>query len=675
MRVCLVHEEYPEETNFGGIATYQKNVAEELVKQGNEVYVITRSLEKDKNYVENGVNIFRIFVKPSDNQINDYVIYRKKVATILKKLQDENKIDIIEVPDWGAETIYFERYREVPLVVRMHTPLKVWLKYNQNDFGPITNRMLKWEKKMIMAADFITCCSQALKDIIVKEFKINKEILVTPNPANITNFYRDSSIKKEDKLLFVGSLEERKGVCILAQALNIIFEKYPNLKIDFVGKDTTRNSFNKSTIAVIKDIVLDKYVSNLNFVGQKKNSELNYYFNSALVGIFPSLFDNFPYVVLESMITGLHIIGSKNSGMVEMINEKNSIYNTGDYVDLAKKIIDKYELSKKKTISKENINRIEKEYNPTKVCLELLNIYESVIKKYNDLSISVNDLKKVLKQVTDEVILSYKKENGGIANTVFRVDTLSNSYIVKKYSCNYNFSIANELYKIYSENDILTVQPINSSLIKIGNYCYNIFNYVKEDNSKDISLIYLKKLICLNKKSSNSYSSCIQDKVLKYYEYLTKVEPNNLKIDIDELKIVLKKFNSLKSENFISNLCIVHGDISSSNIISNKNKLYLIDFDETSVAFELYEFAMISIKFFFDGETMNWNKFNKLKNMVSNELKNYSDKDYNNSIKYCLCKILLEKYYLYQVGKIDLFSVNQKRDSYLKYLKLLERME
>ena len=28
MKVCLVHEEYPEETNFGGIATYQKNIAE-----------------------------------------------------------------------------------------------------------------------------------------------------------------------------------------------------------------------------------------------------------------------------------------------------------------------------------------------------------------------------------------------------------------------------------------------------------------------------------------------------------------------------------------------------------------------------------------------------------------------------------------------------------------------
>jgi len=62
MKIFLVHEEYPEETNFGGIATYQKNIAEQYVKEGNEVYVICRALEKDQEYVENGVNIKRIYV-------------------------------------------------------------------------------------------------------------------------------------------------------------------------------------------------------------------------------------------------------------------------------------------------------------------------------------------------------------------------------------------------------------------------------------------------------------------------------------------------------------------------------------------------------------------------------------------------------------------------------------
>lgn len=142
MKICFVHEEYPEETNFGGIATYQKNMAEELVKQGNEVYVICRGLKESKKYIENGVNIIRIFVEQTQNQIWNYKEYRRLVANELKKLQDNRKIDIIEVPDWGAETIFFEKYRKVPVVVRLHTPLKVWLKYNKNNFGKITKKCL-----------------------------------------------------------------------------------------------------------------------------------------------------------------------------------------------------------------------------------------------------------------------------------------------------------------------------------------------------------------------------------------------------------------------------------------------------------------------------------------------------------------------------------------------------
>ena len=340
MKICFIHEEYPEETNFGGIATYQKNMAEELVKQGNEVYVICRGLKKNKKYVENGVNITRIFVEQTQNQIWNYEEYRKRVANELKILQDNNKIDIIEAPDWGAETIFFEKYRKVPIVVRLHTPLKVWLKYNKNNFGKVTKKMLKWENYMIKHADLVTCCSKALKDIIVKDFNmVSDKIFVTPNPANIKNFYYDKNIKKKDELLFIGSLEERKGVIVLAKALNEVFNEFPNLKIKFIGKDTTRNSKNISTVKCIKELVDLKYQDNLIFVGQIPNYDLNLYLNEAKVGIFPSLFDNFPYVILESMITGLHIVGSKKSGMVEMLNDDTSIYNTGDYHDLAKKII------------------------------------------------------------------------------------------------------------------------------------------------------------------------------------------------------------------------------------------------------------------------------------------------------------------------------------------------
>lgn len=383
MNICLVHEEYPEETNYGGIATYQKLMAEKLVRQGNSVYVVCRGLTEDKNYIENGVNIKRIYIPETNNQVDNYINYRKKVAKILAELQQEGKIDIIEVPDWGAETIFFESERKIPLVVRLHTPLKVWLKYNKNNFGEIKELLLEWEEKMIKSADLITCCSNALKKIVVNEFNVkSRQIHVTPNPANINNFYFDKKIEKENKIIFVGSLEERKGICVFAKALNIIFDKYPNIKIEFIGKDTNRNYKNISSIKLIKSIVNKKYISNLCFLGHLSNFELNKYLNSSKVAVFPSLFDNYPYVVLEAMTVGLHIVGSKNSGMVEMLDDSNSIYETGDYNDLAKKIIEKYELSFVEKNNLLHIKRVKRICNPLFICKKMICLYEKTINDY-----------------------------------------------------------------------------------------------------------------------------------------------------------------------------------------------------------------------------------------------------------------------------------------------------
>lgn len=254
MKICLVHEEYPQETNFGGIATYQKNLAEELVKYNHCVIVICRSLKENQHYFENGVEIYRIYNKAK--KINECINYRKKVAKLLFELQEKQMIDIIETPDWGASTIYFEKIRKIPLIVRLHTPLKIWLKYNKNDFGIVKNKMLYWEEKMINKADVIACCSGLLKNMVEDEFNISKnQISVNPNPANVNDFYRDDKIEKDDILLYVGSLEERKGILQYAKSLNIVLKELPNVKVYFIGKDTTRNSSNVSTKYLVKKIV------------------------------------------------------------------------------------------------------------------------------------------------------------------------------------------------------------------------------------------------------------------------------------------------------------------------------------------------------------------------------------------------------------------------------------
>ena len=55
--------------------------------------------------------------------------------------------------------------------------------------------MLKWENEMLNKADVITSCSELLKDMVLKQYKINKNIIVIPNPYNEIDFTSSSENK------------------------------------------------------------------------------------------------------------------------------------------------------------------------------------------------------------------------------------------------------------------------------------------------------------------------------------------------------------------------------------------------------------------------------------------------------------------------------------------------
>ena len=671
MKICLVHEEYPEETNFGGIATYQKNIAEEYAKSGHDVYVICRGLQTDQNYIENGVNITRIFVSKTDNQIEDYIEYRKRVAEKLRQLQNENKIEIIEVPDWGAETVLFEPDRQIPLIVRLHTPLEVWLKYNKNNFGAITDMMLEWEEKMLRAADFVTCCSHALKKMIVEDFQIpENEIYVCPNPANITNFYRDETIEKQDAIVFIGSLEERKGVIVLAHALNVFFEKFPNTKAILIGKDTDRNSRNISTKEYIYSIVEDKYHSNVEFLGQLPNSNLNFYLNASRVAVFPSLFDNFPYVVLESMLTGIHIVGSRNSGMPEMLEDEASIYETGDAESLAKVIERKYCLSLEEPICSKNIIRAKTVYHPTNVCKNNIKIYQTVIHNYTSVQHEINSLKKILILAgLNSNILSCSIEKGGVANIVFKVVTEKDIYIIKKYLYHYHFHLSQKLYDIYEKNGIGVIKPINHELIEYENFTYNVFEYKDHENRNfEISSDYLLSLITTPRRADEQPD--LIKKCYQYYERLKNIHCDESSL-YSEISYVTHLFSKIKDEEIFKEQFLNHGDLSRDNMIYSDDKIYLIDFDETTVSSFLYDFAVIVVKQFVNHDRFDFKKYEELKDKLMNQHSEYKENDFVNIIEFYLVKILMEKFYFHELGKINLFSKKQQEDNYQKYYRLL----
>lgn len=124
------------------------------------------------------------------------------------------------------------------------------------------------------------------------------------------------SIFLKKRLLFVGSVYERKGIDYLIQAINLLPNPdKENLKVDIIGNLNSENY-----VAGLKDLVkkfnLQKIIT---FKGRV--SDLTEYYGSAYTFVLPSLLEGYGLVIIEAMKYGLPVIAFNNSAIPYTIKD------------------------------------------------------------------------------------------------------------------------------------------------------------------------------------------------------------------------------------------------------------------------------------------------------------------------------------------------------------------
>ena len=136
----------------------------------------------------------------------------------------------------------------------------------------------------------------------------------------------------------------------------------------------------------------------------------------------------------------------------------------------------------------------------------------------------------------------------------------------------------------------------------------------------------------------------------------------------------MQKYDLIKNDDLFVEQYLNHGDLSLNNILVSDNDTYLIDFDETIITTKLYDYAVAFIRIFMKKINLN---YESILNFILENIPDdsYTIQQYLRTIKFYLCKILLEKFYLYEIDKIDLFSSTQLKDDYKKYMKIINVIE
>lgn len=351
--ICLLTEEYPKETGWGGIATYNYNLAHGLAAAGHKVYVIAGCVEKPSVAVEGkdgNIEVHRVKFHPRKRRTQKLwwhwiqPFLRKHCLEFLRRLEfglaarkrfrwlhDRVPLHVIESPEYYGSAWFVQgKWPQYPVAVKLHTPTQVNCYINS---VPVTRDVRLsniFEKGSTKAADLVCAPCRKIMEIVRQKWMPGlQDIELLEYPIDPSKY--EPSTKRwtsgPKRFLFTGRLEHRKGVHILARAFDRVARDLPEIELDMVGHDTP--TFQKDgRMLHFKEYLttLDLAPSTLkriHFHGRKTLEELIPMYRDAYACIIPSVsFENFPNSCLEALACGKAVIVTDAGGMVEMAPNK-----------------------------------------------------------------------------------------------------------------------------------------------------------------------------------------------------------------------------------------------------------------------------------------------------------------------------------------------------------------
>jgi glycosyltransferase involved in cell wall biosynthesis len=177
------------------------------------------------------------------------------------------------------------------------------LKNNDNHF-----KQLNLEAKK---ADLVLCASSFTKYTLEQE-QISTAIKVIPYGVTLKDYpFFERTNSKVLKVLFVGSLNQRKGIYYLLEAVEKLQKSNYDVELTIVG----RGIFDKEMLDLFT-------INNLNLKQNVSFTELITNYKESDVFVLPSICEGFAQVILEAMATGLPVISTKHTSAPDLINDE-----------------------------------------------------------------------------------------------------------------------------------------------------------------------------------------------------------------------------------------------------------------------------------------------------------------------------------------------------------------
>lgn len=346
MRICLISREYPPDTGWGGVGAYTYQSANALKKLGHDVEVISLTAESvntstpnKTRLTSNGITIHRVEWEEAMEELNLLLISAESSHLVLKsgiaiwkkfiELHGQNPFDVVEAPEHLAQGFFQSITKVSPLVLTLHTPHSKFVAENfHNVSASFDNQFICMLERLAMVeADLLLAPSEDLAGFVSSDTGIAlDDIQIVRNPVNTQAFCpkgkRAIQNNNNIRVMFVGRLEERKGVQHFVRAIPSVLKENRNIEFLIVGNDTNTADNGTSMKAHLeKELKASGCLDSVTFVSHVPLHEMPEYYRSADISVIPSLYDNAPYTCIEALASGNPVIVSSFGGTKEYVVE------------------------------------------------------------------------------------------------------------------------------------------------------------------------------------------------------------------------------------------------------------------------------------------------------------------------------------------------------------------
>jgi len=362
MKVAILVGLFPPKRLAGTeIATYY--MAGHLAQRGHEVHVIT-SLDEglpEESY-EQGFYIHRL--PRIRNRFASAFVFCIDIVRAIRKINPE----IIHVQSFciAIPALISKKFYKIPYVL-----------WGQGSDVYLPDPLTKMTSKITMQnADSMIALTEDMKQAMQSIYY--RDVAVVPNGIEFKEYMSEAPVNmikgSEKRILFVGRLYPVKGVQYLLQAMKIIHEEMPDVKLILVGDGEEREHLESLTDSL-------EIRERVEFAGRVLHKKVQDYMNQADVLVLPSLSEGFPLTILEAMACGLPIVATRVRGVPDIVENDTNGYlvDTKDPEQIAwalLKILENEQL--RKNISKNNREKV-KTYSWDKVVVQLERIYQKTL--------------------------------------------------------------------------------------------------------------------------------------------------------------------------------------------------------------------------------------------------------------------------------------------------------